>query len=933
MIKNSREDKYPFTYKGINYAKDVVAGKILVSKLTVLSCKRFLNDMSREFMDDDCPFKFDFEKSEKFLRQAQKFNHVKGNNWKTNNLEFEPWQCFIFAAIMGFMRITTGRRRFRNAFIEVPRGCGKHIWIEEKVPTPKGLVRWSDIEIGDELFDSNGEVCKVIKKTDTTMQTPIELEFSNGEKIISSDVHQWVTSTKLERERERDHKTNPVIRTNKNGEIVRKEEYSGVRSSKEILETLKTKNKKKPETNHSVKVSSYCGRFKMLPIPPYIFGMWLGNGTCGRNSIIINMDDADTIISLFDSKTLSEIKPTNYSDGRKAVCVSVMGLGQKLTKLGLGDKEEKRIPNIYLTSSKEQRIELLRGIIDSDGYISDRGVVEITTIRDTLSLDIHYLISSLGFKCTTIKKPISKNNNYKSSTGYCWRICFTPRSEFKVSNLPRKCKNQEGLQGTHTYTDKNYIIGAKELSEKLPMFCVEVDSPDHTYLVSKSCIPTHNSAIASILGLYFLALDGELGAEVLCASTKKDAARIVFDSSRAMAKANPKFLKYTKTTVQQHQIKHDPTGGIMKPLSSDSKSQDGLNPNLIIGDEVHEWNHSLYGVLDSAMTKRDDSLFFMITTAGFNTDGIGFENHSYSEKILNGTIEDDTWFTTIYTIDEGDDWEKEETWKKANPNYGISVDPINFEAKCKKAKETPFNKTNFLVKHLNQWQNQASPFFNLADWDACEDTELKVEQFFREKCMTGLDLAQKCDLVSQIYLFKKDGIYYAFDRSHIPEAKLADERNINLAKWKVEGWLGTHEGEVIDFEKIQNDVIDMCKVQHDCVDVLYDPWSANETGQRIMKENISAKEFRMTTQNLSEPMKKLDALLKSRKFRHNGSPLFRWCIGNVVAKPDANENVFPRKSHERLKIDLAVALFMALGGWIADGEEGSIYEERGIRVV
>jgi phage terminase large subunit-like protein len=566
MLSNKREEKYPFTYKGINYAKDVVSGKINVSKLTILSCKRFLNDMSREFMDDDCPFKFDFEKSEKFLRQAQKFNHVKGNNWKTNNLEFEPWQCFIFAAIMGFMRITTGRRRFRNAFIEVPRGCGK-------------------------------------------------------------------------------------------------------------------------------------------------------------------------------------------------------------------------------------------------------------------------------------------------------------------------------------------------------------------------------SAIASILGLYFLALDGELGAEVLCASTKKDAARIVFDSSRAMAKANPKFLKYTKTTVQQHQIKHDPTGGIMKPLSSDSKSQDGLNPNLIIGDEVHEWNHSLYGVLDSAMTKRDDSLFFMITTAGFNTDGIGFENHSYSVKILNGEVEDDTWFTAIYTIDEGDDWEKEETWKKANPNYGISVDPINFSAKAKKAKETPFNKTNFLVKHLNQWQNQASPFFSLTEWDACADTELRIEQFFREKCMAGLDLAQKCDLVSEIYLFKRDGIYYAFDKSYIPEAKLADERNINLAKWKSEGWLHTHEGEVIDFEKIQDDVIDMCKVQHDCIDVLYDPWSANETGQRLMKENISAKEFRMTTQNLSEPMKKLDALLKSRKFKHNGSPLFRWAIGNVVAKPDANENVFPRKSHERLKIDPVVALLMALGGWIADGEEGCIYEERGIRVI
>lgn len=115
--------------------------------------------------------------------------------------------------------------------------------------------------------------------------------------------------------------------------------------------------------------------------------------------------------------------------------------------------------------------------------------------------------------------------------------------------------------------------------------------------------------------------------------------------------------------------------------------------------------------------------------------------------------------------------------------------------------------------------------------------------------------------------------------------------------------------------------------------VHYDPWSANEFAQRMAAKRMNMIEFRMTTANLSEPMKTLDALIRQKRIIHDGNELVTWCLGNVVAKRDANENVFPRKENEKLKIDPAVAMIMALAGWIGEEANESVYEKRGIIVL
>ena len=169
--------------------------------------------------------------------------------------------------------------------------------------------------------------------------------------------------------------------------------------------------------------------------------------------------------------------------------------------------------------------------------------------------------------------------------------------------------------GEYSYVGKRYIVGCRKLKKKYPMFCVEVDSPDNSYLCGENYLPTHNSTMASQAALYFLALDNPNGNYISTVATKKDQARIVLDSARAMAKKNISYLKHTGVNVLAHTIVHPASNSIVRALAADSKSMDGLKDVLAICDELHAMDRDVFEVISSGMSKRKDSLLLCITTA------------------------------------------------------------------------------------------------------------------------------------------------------------------------------------------------------------------------------------------------------------------------------------------------------------------------------
>ena len=442
-------------------------------------------------------------------------------------------------------------------------------------------------------------------------------------------------------------------------------------------------------------------------------------------------------------------------------------------------------------------------------------------------------------------------------------------------------------------------------------------------------IPRGNakSTMASQAALYFLALEESKGNYVATTATKKEQARIVLDAARAMAKENDSFLKNRGVKVLAHTITQARTNSVMRALSSEASSLDGLNDVLAVCDELHAMKRETFDVIYSGMSKRKDSLTLCITTAGMDIESVGYTQSVYAKKICEGLLEDDQFFAIVYTIDEGDDIYAESTWRKANPNWDVSVDPITFKAKADKTKETPSDLPNFKIKHLNTWLSEARAFFDKGKWNQCAGI-IKLEDFKGKPARMGIDLASHIDLTSIALTFFEGGKYYIFDKTFIPEKTVSEVRSTLYDECIAKGYLIATPGEAINYDFIRKEAEDLAssfRVQ----ECMYDTWNATEMAQKLSNK-IEMVKFSMNVANFSEPMKKLDSLIRQGKVVHNGSPLLSWCIGNVVAKEDHNGNVFPRKSHVRLKIDPVVAILMSLAGWLQKGDETSVYETRGI---
>ncbi len=449
------------------------------------------------------------------------------------------------------------------------------------------------------------------------------------------------------------------------------------------------------------------------------------------------------------------------------------------------------------------------------------------------------------------------------------------------------------------------------------------------------------SAMASQSALFDLALDDPKGNEISCFANKSEQARIVLDSARAMARENKKYLASTGVEVLAHKVIHAKSNSVLRAMSSEDKSLDGLNDKLAILDELHVMSRELFDVISSGMSKRRDSLMLCITTAGNSTDSVGYSQSVYAKKVCMGEVQDDQMFAIVYTVDEGDDIFSEVAWKKANPNYGVSVDPITFAAKAEKAKISPSDLPNFKIKHLDIWISEAKAYYDILQWDKCYDPKLTWEFFKGRKTYAAIDLSSKIDLTSKIYVTREmieqvDGTfishYYVWDKSYIPE-KTVEEKNLDIYRDGIsKGHLIATTGEAIHYPKIEKEFEEMC--QHvNLLAAFFDPWNATQFAQNMLEKNYNMTEFRMNTANLSEPTKQIDALMRQGRIHHNGSVILRWCLSNVVCREDAAGNVFPKKSHEKLKIDAAIAFIMAMAGWIQEKEDSSVYEDRGFLVI
>ena len=426
-------------------------------------------------------------------------------------------------------------------------------------------------------------------------------------------------------------------------------------------------------------------------------------------------------------------------------------------------------------------------------------------------------------------------------------------------------------------------------------------------------VPRKNgkSTEAAGVGVELLTIDGEQGAEVYSAATKKDQARIIFDEAKRMVNASSHIKRHIN--IYQTNMSMPMSNSKFEPLSSDANSLDGLNIHGGIIDELHAHKtRDVYDVLVTATGARKQPLIWIVTTAGFNTNGICYEKYEYSVKVLKGVIEDDRFFCYIAQADENDDPFDENTWIKANPNIGVSCSLEDLRTKAKQAKEIPAALTNFMVKHLNMWVNAETAWMNMQKYKECEEANIDfdISQLEGERCFCGVDLSATTDITSVNLEFPlHDGRYAWINHCFLPEDGILEKERrdkVPYTAWAREGYITLTPGPTIDYEWIQSYIMEMSK-KYQIQEIDYDPWNSTQFANNLMNEGFECVEIRQGFKTLSEPIKDVEKLILEKRLITFNNPVLRFAISNAVPSLDPAGNIKLDKSKASKRIDPVIA--------------------------
>ncbi len=434
------------------------------------------------------------------------------------------------------------------------------------------------------------------------------------------------------------------------------------------------------------------------------------------------------------------------------------------------------------------------------------------------------------------------------------------------------------------------------------------------------------------IGVGMLAIDGEYGAEIYCGATTEDQAWHVFKPAKMICDLLPKLRKKYGIEVNAKTLSILKDGAIFKPVIGNPG--DGGSPSCAIVDEYHEHKTSdMVDTFETGMGARNNPLMLQITTAGSDTGGPCYSKRDDVIQILKGAIEDDTIFGIIYTLDEGDDWTTVEAQKKANPNYGISIDPDFLKGQLNQARRSAIKQVAYKTKHLNLWVGAKEAWMNMLAYQACWK-KLNIKDFKGRQCYAALDLSSKIDFACKVLLFPpEDGKKFAvFITHYLPEDRILEGGNTRYKAWHADGWITSTPGNVLDYSYIEDDLIED-KSNFEIIEVPYDPFQAMQFATQMLAEGFPMIGYGATVKNFSEPMKEIEALILKKGIEFQMDPVLMWMFGNVVARLDKKDNIFPNKERAENKIDGVVALIMAMGRYIVNNDKPSIYEERGIRML
>jgi len=781
------------------------------------------------------------EFSERYVRQTK-------GRWAGAPLSLEGWQRELLDEL--YLTDENGGLVYREALIGVPRKNGKALALDTAIPTPDGWVTMGEVHPGDCVFGPDGRATLVVAESEVDHEADCyRVVFSDGTDVVADARHLWLTD-----DRGVEHRAGRA-------RVAHPERRLGVRTTSEIAVTVAGRNGKR----HRIPVAAALNLPDAdLPLDPYTLGVWLGDGhtACGR---VTNGDS-----EVWDALPFDLGPPTAQGMTR-----TVFGLQQVLREMGLLGR--KGIPNEYLRGSERQRIALLRGLMDTDGTISARGSCEFDNTDLRLIEGVRELVLTLGWKPSVQQR---RATLYGRDCGPKWTVRFTAYSDRPVFTIPRKVARQKAPPITRTRSQVRCIV-AVEPVERRPMKCIQVDRPDGLYLVSRGLVTTHNSTLAAAIALYGLMGAGEPGAEVYAAAASRDQARVVFDQARSFVEASPLLSDWL--TPMRSVITCPSTGGVFRVLSSDAPLQHGLNPSLVVIDELHAHRDpELYYALTTGQLARENPMVVSITTAGFDRQSICWQVYDRGRELEREGVEAmrrERFLFRWWQAPDGCRVDDEEAWAQANPSSWITTEDLRRESR--RLPESVFRRL-----HLNQWTEAGELWLPPDAWEACRDESTEIPR--GADVVLGVDIGTVSDDSAVVRLWRR------------PDGRVVVEAEVFAPKG---------DGTAMELSTVDAAIHRMAG-EYRVRAVVFDEWAFERSAQDFEDLGLLMIKQPMSVERMSRDSQHLYDAIVQRRIAHDGDPVLAAHVrAGAVKRHERGWRLVKGKA--KRKIDALIALALA----------------------
>lgn len=517
----------------------------------------------------------------------------------------------------------------------------------------------------------------------------------------------------------------------------------------------------------------------------------------------------------------------------------------------------------------------------------------------------------------------------------CYEVTFSDGEKIIADEehnwlVDRWHKNNFHVETTKEIIDKGYDVvtvplvkgkGTKEIVairavKSVPVRCITVDSPSHTYLCGEKMTVTHNTSLVAAIFLYLLICDGEANPSLILSANSFKQSQIMYSMCSKYLRSIDQKGKYFRR--YRDRILFPKNDGKIQTVASEPKKLDGENCSAFACDELHEAVDSkMWDVLATSCGSRDQSLGVAVTTAGFNKNGYCYQFRKSNIEVLEGKKTDDTLFCLIYTLDDEDDWCDESNWIKANPNLNVSVKEEFIEQQVNQAQNNPIQEVSVRTKLLNQWLDSSSSWIPMSFVDK-SFAKVELEEFRDEYCYVGVDLGSVSDLTAVSVMIPKEDKIYVKNWAFVPEAAMDGTSNsMRYRQFRNQGDLIVTDGNVCDYDriiKLLEEIQEVCPIRK----IAYDQWNATQWAIEMTEKGFPLLPFSQSISSMNRPIKELQRLFLQGKIILDNNQVTRFCLGNCVAVIDSHENVALGKESYEQKIDVAVAMADAVGAYLSE---------------